>query len=743
MASERFVLLERTGTNNSNASVFEMRLNGKKLQIRHGNKGTKLAKKVIKKASVSDAIALFSDKRKQKINDGYHVVDDKNKASNGNPNHALNDAVPLSGKSIPNPNANANANTNANAKSFSFSFSQKQKQKASLAQNLTPDQQHKLDEIRQHLQRMSVSNNAESDDCYSASSGRLKHGSQPHQNRPRKGNKANEPKQKLKPPPKAGKNKKAKKGGKQDGKNKKNNQRNRPKNNRQKSYNTESSVASSMVSYEEQENNSQTANGNGHYINGSNKYEEQEEFDSAMASTEEENDEEAEETHSRNGRYKQKAKKSNVNEDEDEEEEDEEEEEEEEVEDGDEEDDEEEEEEEEEEEASESEDSAKKSSVRSGRSSDDEYEMDYEKMSNVMNEALNKKVDTSTLEWKPLKLWIRFNEYHDLKGEYAFAPQIKRIAGSCHELLVIFMRSSSFESERGVVYKRLLKLARDPEEDNKHHFETERKVCQYLTRIASTVNQQFVSRNDVCIWPVETIQFEYNGQLKWATIQPPFLPHKSTNKIFVKIEPNSGKPCVDDPVVGRYQHLFASVTRGLDLIRDWQGYGVSQDVFLNVCQKFNVQKEAVTQIKVRKHKQLQKQTQVLVVIDPVLTTYNAHYETNNPTDFGVKAIDEWKFNHDCVRCRCKYFHLLSSNITDANPDGMQFGIGDPDQVFFNMATMPKSVYQEIQRCRYDLNIWCGDEFMDQFEQTQDDSKRDDEDDAEGDNQSNQNGNGQK
>merc|ERR1712113_1318927 len=132
--------------------------------------------------------------------------------------------------------------------------------------------------------------------------------------------------------------------------------------------------------------------------------------------------------------------------------------------------------------------------------------------------------------------------------------------------------------------------------------------------MALMVNQNFETRSDVCIWPVETVQFKYNGELKWATIQPPFLPDKSTNNIFVKIEPNSGKPCVDDPVVGRYQHLFAAITRGLDLIRDWQGYGVSQSVFLDVCDKFNVQKEAVSQIKVRK-KKIQSQTQVLVVID--------------------------------------------------------------------------------------------------------------------------------
>ena len=156
----------------------------------------------------------------------------------------------------------------------------------------------------------------------------------------------------------------------------------------------------------------------------------------------------------------------------------------------------------------------------------------------------------------------------------------------------------------------------------------------------------------------------------------------------------------------------------MDLIRDWQGYGVSQSVFLNVCSKFNVQKEAVSQIKVRK-KRFQSQTQVLVVIDPVLTTYNAHYETNNPTDFGVKAIDEWKSNHDCIRCRCKYFNLFSVNRTETNPDGMQFGVADPDQMFFNKEKINKNVYKQIQKCRYDLNIWCGDDFDEEFDEEKD------------------------
>eukprot|EP01083_Nonionella_stella_P007127 20580_1 len=209
------------------------------------------------------------------------------------------------------------------------------------------------------------------------------------------------------------------------------------------------------------------------------------------------------------------------------------------------------------------------------------------------------------------------------------------------------------------------------------------------------INNTFASRSDVCIWSVQTVQFEYNGELKWRRFNHRFCPnHAQTNSCVIST-------------------LVASITRGLDLIRDWQGYGVSQDTFLDVCRTFHVQKEAITQIKVRKNSRLQKQTQVLVVIDPVLTTYNAHYETNNPTDFGVKAIDEWKAHHDCIRCRCKHAHLLSTQCTEENKEGMQFGIADIDQSFFNQNTIPKHMAQEIAKCRYDLNIWCGDDYFDE------------------------------
>jgi len=666
-----------------------------------------MQKKTMKKRSNNEALSLFEDKRKQKISDGYRLV--KEEGNNGkvsamSKQNALSDALPLSGKSIANPNGHTAA-----AKSFSFSFGQKQKQK----QSQIASTNQKLAKIRQQLQDLNVSD-----------------GTNPHQHASQ--NLSDEDDSASSGPQRNGHAPKRQKAAKKALREKKNGKKRRRKNKRN-GANTESSAASSMISQdEEQENRSKTANGY-HRSNGAidegerqkwlaaaqemdaqmlaglqhlqNMSEDEDSFDSAINSSE---DEDTPKQRKKGKKHKRSsAETESVDADAEDEEE-----------------------EEEEEEGSGS-DSESGSSVQSGRASDDEYEMDYEKMGGVMRSVLAKKVDYKNLTWRPLALWIRFDEYHDTKAEYAFAPQNKRIAGSCHELMVVYLRSSSFQHEKDVVYKRLLKLARDPEEDNKHHFETERKVSQYLYKMALMVNNHFETRTDVCIWPVETVHFKYKGQMKWATIQPPFLPDPVTNNIFVKIEPNSGKPCVDDPVVGRYQHLFAAITRGLDLIRDWQGYGTSQSTFLAVCNKFKVNKEAVSQIKIRKTQRMQRQTQVLVVIDPVLTTYNAHYETNNPTDFGVKAIDEWKLNHDCIRCRCKYFHLLSTECTKENEEGMQFGIADPDQHFFNRTTICKKAFTAIQKCRYSLDIWCGDDAFDDLsdgaEQRAEDGNDDDED----------------
>eukprot|EP01084_Bolivina_argentea_P288631 495443_1 len=103
---DRFLLLERSGNGKAHTSVFEMRLNGKKLHVRHGNKGQKLQKKIYKKQSISDAMGLFNDKKKQKITAGYRIITEQNKNNKNNKNNNNTNStpnLPISGKSIQNP----------------------------------------------------------------------------------------------------------------------------------------------------------------------------------------------------------------------------------------------------------------------------------------------------------------------------------------------------------------------------------------------------------------------------------------------------------------------------------------------------------------------------------------------------------------------------------------------------------------------------------------------------------------
>ncbi len=55
------------------------------------------------------------------------------------------------------------------------------------------------------------------------------------------------------------------------------------------------------------------------------------------------------------------------------------------------------------------------------------------------------------------------------------------------------------------------------------------------------------------------------------------------------------------------------------------------------------------------------------------------------------------------KCRCKYFNLLPIN-------DIQFGFADPKQYFFDIQNINKNVFNNISKCRYDLNIYQGDEF---------------------------------
>jgi len=127
------------------------------------------------------------------------------------------------------------------------------------------------------------------------------------------------------------------------------------------------------------------------------------------------------------------------------------------------------------------------------------------------------------------------------------------------------------------------------------------------------------------------------------------------------------------------------------LLRDWQGFGVPQDKFLEVCKKYGVQ-EGVEQIRIRDKPRM---AFTLVVIDPVLITIESHFRKNNPTDFGIKAMDEWTEDHDCNLCKCSNWHLVSPLV---------FGIADPGQRFFSETT-PAEMMEPIRRCRELLDIF--------------------------------------
>merc|ERR1712228_697733 len=133
---------------------------GKKVTVKWGNKGSRLQKKTFLKKSSTEALAIFSDKRKQKLNDGYRIVREDPKSGNlpnPDPQNALSDALPISGKSIGNPNGIAAVPQTAPMKSFSFSFGQKQK---SQNQHQMASTNQKLAKIRQQLQELNVQDGA-------------------------------------------------------------------------------------------------------------------------------------------------------------------------------------------------------------------------------------------------------------------------------------------------------------------------------------------------------------------------------------------------------------------------------------------------------------------------------------------------------------------------------------------------------------------------------------------------------
>ena len=111
-----------------------------------------------------------------------------------------------------------------------------------------------------------------------------------------------------------------------------------------------------------------------------------------------------------------------------------------------------------------------------------------------------------------------------------------------------------------------------------------------------------------------------------------------------------------------------------------------------------------------------------MLIDPMLATPDAHFGRDD-MNYGTEAFAAWKEHHNCESCRCSHFNLHPTDSIDSaeesaeNPKGMQFGIGDPDQSFFD-PSVPQKTMWAVEKCRQSINIWCGDDSKKKNEETQ-------------------------
>merc|ERR1719229_1932233 len=116
--------------------------------------------------------------------------------------------------------------------------------------------------------------------------------------------------------------------------------------------------------------------------------------------------------------------------------------------------------------------------------------MDYDVMAEILQQGINRPTPTN-IDWKPLKLWKKMDGTVDKHASYHQVKLSSRLAGSCHELLLFLIRPGNDETR---IVKRIIKLARDEEEDNEYHFEVERQVAYYLSRVAKTINHNVHAR---------------------------------------------------------------------------------------------------------------------------------------------------------------------------------------------------------------------------------------------------------
>lgn len=325
-----------------------------------------------------------------------------------------------------------------------------------------------------------------------------------------------------------------------------------------------------------------------------------------------------------------------------------------------------------------------------GRESDNEYEMEFDPICDILKKAVDQKVPSATDEnkkqWTPIVYWLRSSGKEEKGASFCQIELPKKIAGSIHKIALY-----CFKDSNGNVCRRLVKVARDSKEDNENHFREEYHAHQRMVPVASAINKCFrITRTDMCVWPVDLVRIEYEGEEHWALAQAPFLTPE--RNLFCKVEPNHGKPNDRDRMVARYQHAFCALTRGMYIIRDWQGYLVPYSVFEH--QSRSNLPEALGQLRERKNR---IGTEIFVCIDPVLASYDAHFIFENSTNFGLEAIDDWWENHDCEECRCAFYKLS---------DDIQFGIADTDQKFFT--EKDEKIEHAMKTVAEELDIWTGE-----------------------------------
>ena len=293
----------------------------------------------------------------------------------------------------------------------------------------------------------------------------------------------------------------------------------------------------------------------------------------------------------------------------------------------------------------------------SSRSSDEEYIMeDFDRIAEVIEELSLKPFDKTKKMEKIIKL-------KDVKGRvfqnlsYYIVDHELKIGGGTHKLFVIKIKF------RDGLQTRLLKMARDEEEDTEEHFERERLDTIYMTELAKRLNTSYDVNHNLFIWPVETVLLEVDGEERFGLLQAPFIaPDNEKRYCFNKVDPNIGKYFDFDPVIQRYQHYTAAASKGKYLVRDWQGFRVDNKTFKNALRSNGLLDNQYT-----------KKDNVYILIDFVLVTAHSHFNTCNMLDYGMEAMQEWKNYHSCKDCRCSKFQLSEE---------IYFGLEDDDIEFF-------------------------------------------------------------